>query len=112
MLATALPILDPAAPASIVLGLTEGAGKATRNVLARRIAGNAAARMAAALLIGSYMLDLFGLSLPIVSVASGMIIAANAWRLLDFDSSSTDRPQALANPHRPETARTSAPSTH
>lgn len=105
VLATVLPILNPAATAPIFLGLTEGASEATRNLLARRIAGNAVALMTGAMLIGSYVLDVFGISLPIVSVAGGTIIAANAWRLLNFDSSSTDRRQALADAFTPEMAR-------
>lgn len=105
VLATVLPILNPAATAPIFLGLTEGASEATRNLLARRIAGNTVALLTGAMLIGSHVLDLFGISLPIVSVAGGTIIAANAWRLLNFDSSTTDRRQALADAFTPEMAR-------
>lgn len=104
-LATLLPILNPAASAPIVLGLTEGASAHTRAVLARRVAVNMVLLMTGAMLVGSYVLDLFGISLPIVRVAGGMIIAANAWRLLNAQSPAYDNRQALAEGFTPEQAR-------
>jgi multiple antibiotic resistance protein len=108
VLATLLPILNPAATAPIFLGLTEGASSDTRAVLARRIARNMVLLMIGAMLVGSYVLDLFGISLPIVRVAGGMIIASNAWRLLNINQSSSDSRQALAEGFTPEMARTHA----
>lgn len=107
-LATLLPILNPAASAPIVLGLTEGASPQTRAALARRVARNMILLMAGAMLIGSYVLDVFGISLPIVSVAGGTIIAANAWRLLNAHVPTEDARQALAEGYTPEQARTQA----
>jgi len=108
VLATLLPILNPAAMSPIFLGLTEGATQSTRATLARRIARNMVLMMVGAMLIGSYVLDMFGISLPIVRVAGGTIIAANAWRLLSVDQSSSDGRQALAEGFTPEMARTHA----
>lgn len=68
VLATLLPILNPAATAPIFLGLTEGAAESTRAQLARRIARNMLGLMAGSMLVGSYVLDFFGISLPIVRV--------------------------------------------
>lgn len=104
-LATLLPILNPAASAPIVLGLTEGASTHTRSVLARRVAINMVMLMTGAMLIGSYVLDIFGISLPIVRVAGGLIIAANAWRLLNANTPAYDNRQALAEGFTPEQAR-------
>jgi multiple antibiotic resistance protein len=108
VLATLLPILNPAATAPIFLGLTEGASEDTRRVLARRIATNMVVLITAAMLVGSYVLDLFGISLPIVRVAGGTLIAANAWRLLAVTPSSRDSRQSLADAFTPEMARTHA----
>jgi multiple antibiotic resistance protein len=107
-LATLLPILNPAASAPIVLGLTEGASLHTRAVLARRVATNMVMLMTGAMLIGSYVLDVFGISLPIVRVAGGLIIAANAWRLLNANPPSHDSRQALAEGFTPEQAQRQA----
>jgi multiple antibiotic resistance protein len=108
VLAALLPILNPAATAPIFLGLTEGASPATRAVLARRIARNMVLLMTGAMLIGSYVLDVFGISLPIVRVGGGLIVAANAWRLLNADHVASDRRQALAEAFTPEQANRQA----
>ena len=60
------------------------------------------------MLVGWYELDTFGISLPIVRVAGGSIIAANAWRLLAVSPSARDSRQSLADAFTPEMARTHA----
>jgi multiple antibiotic resistance protein len=105
VLATLLPILNPAATAPIFIGLTEGASDNTRRVLARRIAFNMVILLTGAMLVGSYVLALFGISLPIVRVAGGTLIAANAWRLLAVIPFSRDHRPSLAEAFTPEMAR-------
>ena len=87
VLATILPILNPAATAPIFLGLTENALIATRVLLARRIARCMFALMVGSMLVGSCVLEFFGISLPIVRVGGGLIVAASAWRLLNATQS-------------------------
>ncbi|NDP61078.1 MarC family protein [Polaromonas sp.] len=108
VLAALLPILNPAATAPIFLGLTEGASISTRALLARRIARNMFALMAGSMLVGSYVLDLFGISLPIVRVGGGLIVAANAWRLLNASHAGDDRRTELAESFTVEHARRQA----
>ena len=108
VLAALLPILNPAATAPIFLGLTEGASGATRATLARRIAVNMVYLMAGAMLVGSYVLDVFGISLPIVRVGGGLLLAANAWRLLHASHATNDSRQALAEAFTPDHARRQA----
>jgi multiple antibiotic resistance protein len=108
VLAALLPILNPAATAPLFLGLTEGASLATRAVLARRIAGNMVLLMVGAMLVGSYVLDVFGISLPIVRVGGGLLLAANAWRLLNTSHSTSDSRQVLAEAFTPEHAKRQA----
>jgi len=106
--AALLPILNPAATAPIFLGLTEGAAPATRALLARRIARNMIFLMVGSMLVGSYVLDFFGISLPIVRVGGGLIVASAAWRLLNTNHASDDRRAALAEAFTPEQARRQA----
>jgi multiple antibiotic resistance protein len=106
--AVLLPILNPAATAPIFLGLTEGASAHTRAVLALRIARNMVLLLTGAMLVGSYVLDVFGISLPIVRVGGGLIVAANAWRLLNAEHASSDSRQALAEGFTSEHARRQA----
>lgn len=105
VLAALLPILNPAATAPIFLGLTEGASPITRAVLARRIARNMVVLMVGAMLVGSYVLDLFGISLPIVRVGGGSLLAANAWRLLHTPHATQDSRTLLAKAFTSEHAR-------
>jgi multiple antibiotic resistance protein len=104
VIAAILPILNPAATAPIFLGLTEGASAATRALLARRIARNMFGLMIGSMLIGSYVLDFFGISLPIVRVGGGMIVAATAWRLLTATQTTIDSRSELAEAFTPEQA--------
>ena len=106
--AAILPILNPAATAPIFLGLTEGASPSTRVLLARRIARNMFALMVGSMLIGSYVLEFFGISLPIVRVGGGLIVAAAAWRLLNASHAGDDRRAVLAESFTPEQARRQA----
>jgi len=41
--------------------------------------------LTAAMLIGSHVLRAFGVSLPVVRVAGGLLVTANRWRLLNDD---------------------------
>ena len=104
VLAAILPILNPAATAPIFLSLTDGASTATRVILARRIARNMFALMAGSMLIGSYVLDFFGISLPIVRVGGGLVVVANAWRLLTAADVTTDRRAEMADAFSSEQA--------
>jgi multiple antibiotic resistance protein len=103
--AALLPILNPAATAPIFLGLTEGASASTRTVLARRIARNMVALMFGSMVVGSYVLEFFGISLPIVRVGGGLIVASMAWRLLNASHASDDSRAELAEAFTPEMAR-------
>jgi len=108
VIAAVLPIINPAAVAPIFLTLTEGADAATRAGLARRIATNSFVLMLVVLLVGSYVLDFFGISLPIVRLGGGLIVAAAAWRLLTADQDTSDNRQALAQAFTPEQAQRQA----
>lgn len=101
---TMLPILNPAATAPIFLSMTEGASPATRTMLARRIARNMFWLMTGSMLVGSYVLDFFGISLPIVRIGGGLILASVAWRLLGATPSTPDSRAALAEAFTPDHA--------
>lgn len=93
---TMLPILNPAATAPIFLSMTEGASPVTRTMLARRIARNMFWLMTGSMLVGSYVLAFFGISLPIVRIGGGLLLASVAWRLLGATPATADSRQALA----------------
>jgi multiple antibiotic resistance protein len=105
---TMLPILNPAATAPIFLSMTEGASPVTRTMLARGIARNMFWLMTGSMLIGSYVLDFFGISLPIVRIGGGLILASVAWRLLGATPATPDSRTALAEAFTPDQARRQA----
>lgn len=76
------PIVNPLGTAPIFLSLTKGYAPATRSLLARRIAVNGFILMVASILIGTYILAFFGISLPVVQVGGGMVVIATGWGLL------------------------------
>jgi multiple antibiotic resistance protein len=103
-LAALLPILNPPATAPIFLSMTEGASASTRRLLARRIARNSVLLLLGSMLVGSYVLDFFGISLPIVRVGGGLIVATAAWRLLSPEQQPLDQGSGIAEAFTAEQA--------
>jgi multiple antibiotic resistance protein len=82
VVAALLPILDPPGAAPVFLAMTRGASPEVRAVLARRIAINVFVMLVAAMFVGSFVLEFFGISLPVVRVAGGLLVCSTAWQLL------------------------------
>jgi multiple antibiotic resistance protein len=78
-----LPIVDPLGGAPIYLAVTADLTPEQRARLAKRVAINSLILLVASALIGAYVLDFFGLSIPAVQVAGGIVICAIAWSLLN-----------------------------
>ena len=85
--AALLPLINPPGSAPIFLAMTRGASDAVRAALARRIAGQSFVLLVAAMLVGSYVLLFFGLSLAVVKIAGGLLVIATAWHLIRADPS-------------------------
>jgi multiple antibiotic resistance protein len=83
--AALMPIVNPLGSAPIFLSLSADVPAAAYRQLSRRVAWNSFALLAAAMLIGSHVLQFFGISVPIVRVAGGLLVVANGWRLLNAD---------------------------
>ena len=81
-LAALLPIVNPLGTAPIFLAMSADLPPQARHHLATVVARNAFVLLAAALLIGSHVLAFFGISLPVVRVAGGMVLVAAGWKLL------------------------------
>ena len=48
------------------------------------------------MLVGTYVLDFFGISLPIVRVAGGLIVASTGWRMLHTQQAASDDKAQMA----------------
>jgi multiple antibiotic resistance protein len=87
---TLFPVVNPIGDAPIFLALTERYPQSVRAILARKIAGYGFALLAISFLFGSIILDFFGISLTVVQITGGLVVAATGWSLLnqkDADSS-------------------------
>lgn len=80
--AALLPIVNPLGGAPVFLAMTADCSPALRATMAKRIAVNAFMLLLGSLLIGSYVLEFFGLSVPIVQVGGGIVVCAAGWDLL------------------------------
>jgi multiple antibiotic resistance protein len=97
-----LPLINPLGSALVFLGLVGDAPAATYRTLARKIAINNIVFLVVIELLGSAILHFFGISLPIVQVSGGIVIAAIGWSVLnekDSTASTRDkRDQVQVNP--------------
>ena len=86
VLASIFPVVNPPGSALVFLGLTSGATPEIRAVLARRIALNSFILLVCSFLLGAVILQFYGISIPILRVAGGLIVAVSGWRLLNEGS--------------------------
>jgi len=80
--ATLLPIINPLIGAPIFIAMT-GGDPHVAGQMARRVGLNCFFLLFGSLFIGGYVLQFFGVSLPAVRVAGGILVGATAWRLLN-----------------------------
>jgi len=93
---TLLPIINPLSTAPVFAGTT-GGDRLLSKRLARQVALNSWFVMVCAMLIGTYVLNFFGISLPIVRIGGGLLVASTGWRMLH--SSESDEVHAAASEH-------------
>ncbi len=77
------PLINPLGSALFFLGLVGDAPPKVYRDLALRIAINTTLFLAAVELVGTAILSFFGISLPVVQVSGGIVIAAMGWGLLN-----------------------------
>jgi multiple antibiotic resistance protein len=86
VLAALFPVVNPPGSGLIFLSMTQSALGETRRFLARRVAVNAFFIMATSLLVGGLILKIYGISLPVLRIAGGSLVAATGWKLLNEGS--------------------------
>jgi len=92
VMAALLPIVNPFGGAPVFLAMTADYTPEIRATLATKIAINAFILLLASLFIGTYVLDFFGLSVPIVQVAGGAVVCASGWGLLRAETTTRNVP--------------------
>lgn len=100
------PIVNPIGSAPIFLSLTRPWSAPERNRLAFRVAINSFFLLLGSLFIGSHVLAFFGITIPVVRIAGGMVVTAFGWKLLHEDQShgALKKPDAGETTKRPDTS--------
>jgi multiple antibiotic resistance protein len=80
--ASLFPIVNPVGGAPIFYSMTRHCSDRERHTLARKVAVNGFLLLLGSLFVGSHVLEFFGITLPVVSIAGGLVVSAYAWRLL------------------------------
>jgi len=78
-----LPVINPVGSSLVFLGMVGEARGEVFRTLARKIAISTALFLLTMDLAGAAVLKLFGISLPVVQLAGGLVLAAMGWRLLN-----------------------------
>jgi multiple antibiotic resistance protein len=78
-----LPLINPLGSALVLLGLVGQAPASVFRDLARKIAIRTVIFLAVVELVGTALLEFFGISLPVVQVAGGLVLASMGWSLLN-----------------------------
>jgi multiple antibiotic resistance protein len=94
-----VPLVNPLGSAFVFLGLVGLAPIEVYRSLARKIAINTVVFLVIVTLVGSSLLSFFGISLPIMQVSGGIIIAMIGWSLLNQkDSNPSPEKTEVAQP--------------
>lgn len=83
--AALFPVVNPIGGSPLFLAMTRDLDDVQRALLARRVGINAFLLVMCSIFVGNYVIEFFGLSVPIIRVGGGMIVCALAWRLLQSD---------------------------
>src|SRR5271170_8183467 len=97
------PIVNPLESVPFYLTLTRSLAIAERNKMAGRVAANGTALLLGSMLLGPWLLEIFGIQLPVVRIAGGLVILALGWKLLTQDEwSDHDATNVAHESHTPK----------
>lgn len=84
-----LPVVNPLGSALVFLGVVGSAPPPVFRKLAQKIAVTMTLFMAVVELVGAGLLNFFGISLPVVQIAGGLVLASMGWKLLNQQKAET-----------------------
>jgi len=94
--AALFPIVNPMGSAPIFLSFTQGRDDRELHRLAGRVAVNSFFLLAGAMIVGSYLLEFFGISLSVLRIAGGLVVTAFGWKLLHEGAEPKEQNNAAA----------------
>jgi multiple antibiotic resistance protein len=90
-------IVNPLSSAFIFFSATQDLAPRVRAQVSRWVAIYAFSIVAASLYVGAYVLSFFGISLPVLKVAGGIVIAMSGWRMLSGPDTTEERRSETAS---------------
>ena len=81
-------VVNPIGGAFLFLSLTRHLPRSERAHLARWVTFHSFFVLLGSLYVGAYVLSFFGISLPVLRVAGGIVIALTGWKLLNAQEES------------------------
>jgi multiple antibiotic resistance protein len=94
--ATLLPIINPVGTAVLLLGIGSHLDPVSRERQVRKACIYASGILVACLLLGTLIMQVFGISIPGLRIAGGLVIAFLGFRMLFPDAVPVMSPEALA----------------
>ncbi len=91
-------IVNPLSGAFIFFGATRELDPKVRAAVSRWVAIYAFCIVAASLYIGAYVLSFFGVTIPVLRVAGGIIVAMSGWQMLNQPDATEQRRSETPNP--------------
>lgn len=77
------PIVNPLGGSPVFLALTLDYPTSARRALARQVAVNSFILLVSSFLVGTHILNFFGISIPVVQVGGGLVVISNGWAMLN-----------------------------
>ena len=91
-------IVNPLSGAFIFFGATRELDPKARAAVSRWVSIYAFCIVAASLYIGAYVLSFFGVTIPVLRVAGGIIVAMSGWQMLNQPDATEQRRSETPNP--------------
>lgn len=82
ILSALFPIVNPLGGSPVFLALTQDYPTSARRALARQVAMNSFILLVSSFLVGTHILNFFGISIPVVQVGGGLVVISNGWAML------------------------------
>lgn len=95
--AALFPIVNPMGSSIIFLSLVKGASPQQINDLAFKIAIYAIVMLLIVLFLGSWILNIFGVTVPIVLISGGLLLTQVGWQMLNKPHDESTKGSLLAN---------------
>lgn len=93
---TLFPVVNPIGDAPIFLSLTRPYPQSAQEILARKIAAYGFVLLAVSFLFGSEILSFFGITLAVIQITGGLIVASTGWGLLNQQVAASSAEDASA----------------